>query len=173
MAQQYKIDKVNHISEISKEKNNCILTDYRGLTVTQLESIRKELRKLNTKYSVVKNNFFKIAVQGQGLPVVDQFLAGPTAVAFSGEDVSEVVKVLFKFTKTLPVKVKAGIIDGKFYNDKEIEAFSKLPGRKELIAQLMATMNAPLQNFVLCCNDVAGRLVRAVNAVKEQKEQAS
>ncbi len=173
MAQQYKIDKVNYISSLAKGSANCVLTDYRGLTVQNLESIRAELRKLNTKYAVVKNNLFKIAATQNGLPVEDEFLAGPTAVAFAGDDVSEVVKALFKFTKSFPVKVKAGIIDGKFFNDKEIEAFSKLPGRKELIAQLMATMNAPMQNFVLCCNDVIGRFVRVVNAVKESKEKAS
>lgn len=172
MPQQYKLDKVEYLKEIFDGYDDFIFTDYRGLNVEKITQLRDELRKQESRYLVVKNNFVKVVAEKNKYPELGDNLVGPTAVAFSKKDVSEIAKILVKFQKDSPLKVKGGYISGKVFTDKEVEEFSKLPGRDQLIAMLMSTMNAPVQNFVFACNDIMGRMVRVLNAVKEKKESA-
>jgi len=173
MPQQYKVDKAKNVEEIFEGSTGFIFTDYRGLNVEKITELRKELAKMDSKLTVVKNNYVKVVAKEKKYPELGENLIGPTAIAYSNKDISEVAKFLFKFSKDSVLHVKGAFIDGQVFNATEIEAFSKLPGRNQLIAMLMATMNAPMQNFVYACNDVIGRAVRVLNAVKEQKEKAS
>lgn len=172
MVKQYKIDKVKELREVFDKNSSYIFTDYKGLTVEKFTNIRHALRKFNSKMVVVKNNYIRIIAEDKKLPNMDEFLTGTTAVVFSNDDANEVTKVLFNFTKESPLKVKGGYTDGFVMDGKQVEAFSKLPGKKQLIGTVMATMNAPLQNFMFACNDVMGRLVRVVDAVAQQKKSA-
>jgi large subunit ribosomal protein L10 len=173
MVKQYKIDKVTQMKAVFDENKDFIFTDYKGLSVEKFTNLRKALRKYNAKAVVIKNNYIKIIAKEKQLPNFDNLAVGPTAVVFSKDDTNEVVKILFDYTKESPLKVKGGYADGQLMDEKSIEAFSKLPGKKQLIAMVMATMNAPLQNFVYSCNDVMGRLVRVVNEIAEKKKSAS
>ncbi|MCG8569136.1 MAG: 50S ribosomal protein L10 [Spirochaetes bacterium] len=172
MPQQYKIDKVSHVKECFEEASDYIFTDYRGLNVEKITEIRRELAKLESKYMVVKNNYVKVVAKEKELPDLGENVIGPTAIAFVNKDANEIAKVLFKLAKDTPLEVKGGLVGGNVLDSEEIEALSKLPGRDQLIAMLMSTMNAPLQNFVFACNDTIGQLVRVLNAVKEKKESA-
>ncbi|OHD15492.1 MAG: 50S ribosomal protein L10 [Spirochaetes bacterium GWD1_27_9] len=173
MAQQYKIDK---ISELKKKYFDCnrnyVFTDFKGLSVEKISSIRKKLRNLDAKLVVIKNSYIKNIVKEKGIDDLKEIGVGPTAVVFANDTVTEVVKLLFESTKDSPLKIKGGYAEGSLFDAKAIEAFSKLPGKKELIAMVMATMNAPIQNFAYACNDVIGRFVRVVKAYEEKQQQA-
>ncbi|HNZ26214.1 MAG TPA: 50S ribosomal protein L10 [Spirochaetota bacterium] len=173
MAQQYKIDKVAELKELFDSKSEYVFSDYRGLSVEKMTDLRRRLKKLDSKFVVIKNSYINIIAKNNNMPELNDNTKGPTAVTFSDSDnISEAIKTLFDFSKGTTLKVKGGWIDGIVYDAKGIEVISKLPGKPQMIAMLMATMNAPLQNFVYSCNDVIGRFVRAVNAVAEQKKGA-
>lgn len=172
MIKQYKIDKVKEMREVFDDNKDYLFTDYKGLTVEKFTNLRKLLRKYNSKMVVIKNNYVRIIAKDKSLPNFDNLTVGTTAVVFSKEDTNEIVKILFEFAKTNPLKIKGGYSDGLVMDEKQLEAFSKLPGKKQLIAMVMATMNAPVQNFAYACNDVIGRFVRVVNAIAEKKKSA-
>lgn len=146
-----------------------IFTDFRGLSVEQITKLRKELRKLNAEYKVVKNNFARIAFQEMSQPDVSSYLTGPTAIAMANDESSQVAKSLLEFSKETSVKIKGGLVEGKVFDDQQIVQFSKLPSRNELLASLMGTMRAPVQNLVYAMNGVTTKLVRTLQAVAEKK----
>lgn len=126
--------------------NDYIFADYRGLTVEQITALRKELRAKDCEFKVVKNNFARVAFEQMDITSVAEYLAGPTAIALAKEDANEVAKILFDFAKDVPaLKVKGAFVDKEIYDAAKIEEFSKLPGRKQLIAMIMSTINAPIQ----------------------------
>ncbi|MCL2791762.1 MAG: 50S ribosomal protein L10 [Spirochaetaceae bacterium] len=165
--------KVEAVSEIKTKIENVkdfVVTDYRGLTVEQITNLRRKLRELNTEYKVVKNRYAKIAFNNEGVAGLDNFLVGPSAIAMLRGEASPVVKALFDFSKEAPVQVKGGIIDGNVFDMQQLEAFSKLPTKLELISSLMGTMKAPIQNLVFVINAPLQKLVRTIQAVADQKE---
>lgn len=170
MPQQYKIEQLNRIKTYFNESSDYIFNNFAGLTVEQMTKLRRELAKADAKFVVSKNNFIRMALKEKQLPEAGNILYGPTAVAFSKRDVSEVLKVLFKFSEEIGLKIKGGIIGGTFFEEKQLEMISKLPSKQQLIAQLLATMRAPVQNFVFACNDVIARLLRVLNAIAETKK---
>lgn len=136
-----------------------IFTEYRGLTVEQISALRRQLREKGCSYKVVKNNFARLAFEEMKTVDVSNYLVGPTAVALTGEDANAVAKILFDFAKETPALViKGGLIDGEIYDAKKMEAFSKLPGKKELISMLMSAM---LGN--------TSKLARTLQAVADKK----
>jgi large subunit ribosomal protein L10 len=151
------------------EVKDFIFTDYRGLTVEQISELRGKLRDQSAEYRVVKNNFAKLALTQMEYPDVSDFLVGPTAVALAKSESGPVVKAILDLGRDWPVSVKGGIIDGKVFNAEQVEEYSKLPTRDELIAKLMGTMNAPLQNLVYAMNGVTQKLVRVLQAVVDKK----
>jgi len=170
MPQQYKIDKVSSLKDNFEKSKNFIFTDFRGLTVEKITELRNTLRKLNSKYVIMKNSYIRILAKTKGIDDLKDNAVGPTAVAFVNDEVAEVTKSLVEFTKTSSLKVKGGWIDNNLLNAEQLDALSKLPSKIQLIAMLMSTMNATTQKFVYACNDVIGRFVRVVNAVAEQKK---
>ncbi len=150
--------------------NDFIVTDYRGLTVEQITSLRKKLREFDAEYKVVKNRYSKIAFDSIGVKGLEGLLVGPSAIAMVKGEAGAAAKALFDFSKEAPVKIKGGYVDGNIFNHEQLEAFSKLPTKIELIAMLMGTMNAPLQNFVYVLNAPVQKLARTLQAVADQKE---
>ncbi len=172
-VQQAKVDAVTALRDTFKEARDYIFTDYRGLTVEQITNLRRQLREKSADYKVVKNRFAKIALKDLEEPDVDEYLAGPTAVALAREESGPVAKVLVDFGKEMPVAVKGGIIDGRVMTGEELEAYSRLPSRDELYAMLMGTMQAPVQNLAYALNGVVTKLVRTLQAVADARAEAS
>jgi large subunit ribosomal protein L10 len=175
IAKKVQENKTKAIADIKKSfegsgGNDYVFTDYRGLTVEQITTLRKQLRTKDVEYKVVKNNFANIAFQQLSAPDVSSYITGPTAVAISPRDANEVAKILFEFAKEVPaLQVKGALVGGSVYNAKQTEAFSKLPGKKELISMLMSVMNAPARNLASALNDIPSRLVRTIKAAGEKK----
>ena len=173
IAKKIQDSKTKAIAELKDSfsaAEDFIFTDYRGLTVEQITNLRKQLRAKDVHYKVVKNNFAKLAFEQLSTPDVSAYLVGPTAVAITPKDTNEVAKILFDFLKEAPaLKVKGALVSGSVYDQKQTEAFSKLPGRLELISMLMSVMNGPARNLASALNDVPSRLVRTVKAIADQK----
>ena len=119
---------------------------------------------------MVKNRYAKLAFQQLEMPDVSGLLVGPTALALLKDDASAVAKILFEFAKDAPVSVKGAIVDGRLFDGPQTEELSKLPGRDQLLAQLMSTMQAPLQYLVYAMNGVTQKLVRVLQAIADKKQ---
>ena len=142
------------------EYNDFIFADYRGLTVEQITALRGKLREKNAVLKVVKNNFAKIAFDDMKVENVADYLKGPTVIAMANEDSNEVAKVLFDFAKDAPaLSVKGTSIDKEIYDQAKIEAYSKVPGKKQLYSMLMSAMNGPVR-----------QLAATIKAYAEKKE---
>ncbi|MDR2943302.1 MAG: 50S ribosomal protein L10 [Treponema sp.] len=176
LAKKMQENKTKAISELKEsfgKASDYVFTCYRGLTVEQITDLRKQLRAKDVEYKVVKNNFAKIAFQQLSTPDVSSYITGPTAVAISPKDANEVAKILFEFAKEVPaLEVKGALVSGAVYNAAQTEAFSKLPGKLELISMLMSVINGPARNLAAALNDIPSRLVRTVKAVGDKKASA-
>ena len=168
--QETKTKAIGELKESLGRAKDFIFTDYRGLTVEQITNLRKQLRAKDVKYKVIKNNFARIAFEQLSTPDVSAYLTGPTAVAITPKDANEVAKILFDFSKEVPsLHVKGALVSDTVYNAAQTEAFSKLPGKLELISMLMSVMNGPARNLAAALNDVPARLVRTIKAIADKK----
>ena len=177
VAKKIQDKKTKAIAELKgtlESANDFIFTDYRGLTVEQISNLRKLLHAKEVHYKVVKNNFARIAFQQLSTQDVSNYLSGPTAVAISPRDANEVAKILYDFAREVPaLQVKGALVGDTIYNASQTEAFSKLPGRLELISMLMSVMNGPARNLAAALNDVPARLVRTIKAIGDKKAESA
>jgi large subunit ribosomal protein L10 len=159
MAKKMQSAKTAAIADIKtrfESAKDFIFTDYRGLTVEQITALRRQLRVKGCSYKVVKNNFARIAFEEMKKSDVSNYLVGPTAIALAGEEANAVAKILFDFSKEVPALViKGGLIDGEIFDAAKIAAYSKLPGKKELISMLMSVMNATTTKLAATLKAVA------------------
>ena len=167
--QPAKVEAVSKLKEQFGTAPDLIFSDFRGMTFPQMIELRAKLTEKGTTYRVVRNAFARIAMKEVGLPDASTWLEGPTALAFLGKDPSPAAKVMVDFTKAAPLKIKGGVISGKLFSSQQVEALSRLPGRNDLLAMLMGTMQAPLRNMMYAMNGVASKLVRTLAAVADKK----
>jgi large subunit ribosomal protein L10 len=164
---------VAELSEKLASAKSLFFTDYQGLTVAEITKLRGELRKDGNSYSVVKNTLFRIAA-GDLASQVESFLAGPTGVVFAGADPVAPAKALKTFSDTVKkVGIKAAYIDGQIVDAKQVDVLAKLPPKIELLAALVGTLANPLRGLVTVLQGNQSGLVRALNAIREQKAAAS
>ncbi len=171
-GQELRKQKVNAIVEKFDAADSLVFNDYRGLTVSQISSVRKALREKGAKMHVHKNRLVKHVVRAKKYDAgVEEYLQGPTAITYIQGDASPVLKVLFQFIKDeYPLVVRGAYVDNTVLNATDAEKLSKLATREELLASLLGTLNAPVQNFALALNDVIVKFVRVLNAVGDSKK---
>jgi large subunit ribosomal protein L10 len=164
------------IAALSKKiaaSTNLFFTDYAGLSVADITKLRGELRKGGDTYAVVKNTLFRIAA-GDLAGKVESFLSGPTGIVFAGADPVAPAKALKTFSDTVKrVGIKAAYIDGKVVDAGQVEILAKIPPKPQLIATLVATLANPLRGLVTVLSGNQSGLVRALNAIREQKASAA
>ena len=157
-----KEEEVSKLAEKLKEAKIILLTDYRGINVSDVTKLRADLRNTNSEYKVIKNNIIKRALDANGESGLDDLLEGPTAIVIGTEDYLEPSKVIYNFSKNNEFyKIKGGIIEGKVMTAEEIITLAKLPSRQELMAKLAGAL---LGNIT--------KLAVALDAVREQKANA-
>ena len=146
MPTQRKVDLVEQISDILSNNNYLIATDYRGLTVAELQALRKQLRDINTEYRIVKNNLARFAAEKSGNEPLVELLVGPTAIAFGQEDATKMAKALIDYAKATKttLSIKGGLIDGKLLSAQETTLLATLPPIEILRAQLLGALQSPL-----------------------------
>lgn len=147
---------VAEISENIKDAQSAVLVDYRGLTVEQDTQLRRELRQANIIYKVYKNTMMNFAFKGTDLEELAPYLEGPSAIAISKTDATAPARVLAKFAKTAKaLEIKAGMVEGKVYDAKGIEAISSIPSREELLSKFLGSIQSPITNFARVIKQVA------------------
>ena len=151
-------------------------TDYRGLTVMELRTLRRALRKESADYAIVKNTLYGIAIGDERRAQLKSVLEGPTGVAFAKDDPAGVAKVLTQFAnESKKLAIKAALVDGLLYDRAQIEALSRVPPRLELLAKLVGSLKSPLSGIVGVLAGNQRKLVQLLEAirVKKSEEQTS
>ena len=146
---------VKEISEKAKASTTIVVAEYRGLTVAQIQELRRALRKEDAELCVYKNSLVERASQELGFDMKD-LLSGPNAIIFSKE-VSNGAKVVAKYSKKFggTLKIKGGIVDGQFADEAKIKEVAKLPGREGLISMFLSCLQAPIRQFAATVKAVA------------------
>ena len=171
MARADKQAAVAEIVEAFNESAGAVLTDYRGLTVKELQDLRRSLGA-NADYAVVKNTLAKIAANEVGITGFDDLLTGPTAIAFINGDVVEAAKGLRDFAKANPALiVKGGYLDGAPLDAKEIAKLADLESREVLLGKLAGAMLASLSQAVYLLNAPLAQAARLAGALQAKAEQ--
>lgn len=156
--------KQQHVEVISDQLKNSVstvLVDYRGLKVSEVTELRKQLRDAGIEFKVYKNTMVRRAADSQGLSELNEFLVGPSAIAFSNEDVIMPAKIIHEFSKKHEaLEIKAGVIEGSFVPAEDVRSIASLPSRDGLLSMLLSVLQAPVRNFAY-----------AVKAIGEEKEQ--
>jgi large subunit ribosomal protein L10 len=169
MASPDKAAAVAELVESFRESNGAVLTDYRGLTVKQLQELRRSLGA-SANYAVTKNTLTKIAAKEAGVELDDKLLVGPTAIAFITGDVVEAAKGLRDFAKAnSPLIIKGGFLDGKVVEPDEIRKLADLESREVLLAKLAGGMKASLSNAASLFNAPLTQTARLLAALQETK----
>jgi len=170
-ALEQKKKAVAELKDKFDKSKTVILTDYRGLDVAEMTELRRQLRETGVDYKVVKNTLARIAARDLGMEFLDEYLVGPTAIAFSEDPVAP-AKVLCKFADDhQDLELKAGIMDGKLIDIDSIKQLADLPSREVLLAQVLAGMKAPITGLVNVLNGPLRSLVYVLQAVKDKKEK--
>jgi large subunit ribosomal protein L10 len=171
MARPDKAAAVAEIVDSFNESTGAVLTEYRGLTVKQLQELRRALGE-NANYAVVKNTLTKIAAKEAGVDGFDDLLTGPTAIAFISGDVVEAAKGLRDFAKANPALViKGGFVDGASMDAKEIAKLADLESREVLLGKLAGAMLASLSQAVYLLNAPIQQAARLAGALQAKAEQ--
>lgn len=173
MQKQEKSKIVTTIKEKLDKSKVVILTDYKGLKMSQMTALRKSLRPLDAEFKVFKNTLINLAVKDKSLEGFSKLLSGSTAVLFGYKDQVMPAKTLAKFiSENEKLSIKGGILDGGFVDAAMLKSLAKLPSREVLLSRMLSSMQAPLYNFVGDLKGVVRKFVYALNAVKEKKEKA-
>ena len=163
---------VEQVSGVLSDSQTAIVAEYRGLTVTKMTSLRREAREAGVFLRVVKNTLARRAVKDSDFECLDEHLVGPLALAASKDPVAA-AKVLAGFDKANEAfSIKIGAMSGSLLSIEDINALALLPGREELLATLVGTMQAPITKFVRTLNEVPSKFVRTLAAVRDAKEAA-
>lgn len=172
--QREKADKQQLVADLAaqvKESDALFLTNYKGLTFTQLTAIRTEIKESGSDFKVVKNTLLKIALNNNGIDSMDSYLVEPTACAIVTGDVAAAAKAIKKYAKTFDkLEIKAGYLDGNVLTANDVNVLADLPSREELLAKLLGSMNAPVSNFVNLLANIPRGLLNVLTAVKDKKE---
>lgn len=172
MNRQDKQNVVETLHTAWLEANTGVVTHYRGLTVAQMGTLRRDLRSAKVHMQVVKNTLARRAAEGTSFTVTEEFLTGPTAIAY-GNDPVALSKALSDFAKSNEaLKILGGVLDGKRLGEADVKALASLPSREVLVAKMLGSMQAPLSGFVRTLNEVPASFARTLAAIRDQKQAA-
>ncbi|SFE41795.1 LSU ribosomal protein L10P [Lentibacillus persicus] len=156
--------KKQHVQDIADKFRNSqstLLVDYRGLDVAEVSELRKQLREANVEFKVYKNTMTRRAVEAVELSDLTETLVGPTAVAFSQDDVIAPAKILNNFAKEHEaLEIKGGVIEGEIASLEQIKELADLPNYDGMVSMLLSVLQAPVRNFAY-----------AAQAIADQKEE--
>ena len=171
MQKELKTRSVKDIKEKFDKSKVVILTDYKGLSMSQMSKLRRKLRPIDAEYKVFKNTLISRAIKDKAYDGIDPLLTGSTAILFGYEDQVAPTKVLSEFIKDNEKPgIKGGLLDGKVIDTKTITMLAKLPSREVLLGRVVGTMKAPITNFVLDCKGILSKFVYALSAIRDKKQ---
>jgi large subunit ribosomal protein L10 len=160
---QAKQESVDAVTAKLRESATSVVVDYRGLNVAQVTELRKQLREAGIEFQVLKNSLLRRAAAAAELTELNEVLTGPSAIAFSVDDVVAPAKILNDFAKKNDaLELKGAVVEGRVIGVQEVKALAELPSREGLLSMLLSVLQAPVRNFAL-----------AVKAVAEKEEQGA
>ncbi len=169
-----KVAVIEKLMEKVQSAKSAVVTGYTGLTVEEVTQLRAQLFKAKVEYHVVKNNLARLALNKAKITVLDDLLAGPTAIALATGDAVAPARVLSKFAKDHEKLVlKGGWMEGRKITVQDIKVLANLPSREELLAKMLGSMMSPVTGIVQVLAGPMRKLVYALNAVKEAKAKTA
>lgn len=170
MARPEKEALVSEIQEKLSGSQSVILADYRGLNVTEVTELRKKLRESGVEYKVVKNTLTSRAAKAANIDGLDQFLSGPTALAFGIDDPVAPAKILADFAKNHKhLELKGGVLEGKVIDLAKVNELASLPSRKALLGQVVGLLQAPIRGLVTVLSGPLRNTAYVLEAIRKQK----
>lgn len=164
---------VAEVNETAASALSLVVADSRGCTVEEMTSLRKQAREANVYLRVVRNTLAKRAVSGTEFECADEAFVGPSLLAFSMEDPGAAARIFKDFAKEHDsFEVRALAVSGQLMGAEQLDVLAKLPTREQALSMLMSVMQAPVAKLVRTVNEVPGKLVRTVAAVRDQKQAA-
>ena len=165
---------VAEVNETATSALSLVIADSRGVTVDGMTALRKEARENQVTLRVVRNTLAKRALEGTDYECVNDALSGPSLFGFSMEDPGAAARLFKDFSKeNEEFEVKVLAVGGQMLGAEQIDVLAKLPTREQALSQLMSVMKAPVTKLVQSMNEVPGKLVRTLAAVRDQKEAAA
>ncbi len=153
---------VQEISGLLEGSHSAVLVDYRGITVDADTQLRRQMREAGVTYRVYKNTLMRLAMKGTPYEALSDDLKGPSAIAVSKDDATAPARIVATFAKTNEsVSLKAGVVEGEYYDTEGINAIALIPGRDVLLSRLLGSLQSPVANFA-----------RVIKQVAEKKEEA-
>lgn len=160
---------VQEISDSIKDAQSVVIVDYRGLTVAEDTQLRKQLREAGVTYKVYKNTFMNFAFKGTEFESLSDVLEGPNAIAISTTDATAPARILAEFAKKAPaLEIKAGVVEGNFYDTEGMKTISSIPSREVLLSRLLGSMQSPVANFARVIKQIAEKDGEAAPAATEE-----
>lgn len=171
ISKSKKTELITEIIDKLQRSKAIVFTDYRGLTVEDLDEVRNKLREQGIDFKVIKNTLFRRAVSEAGLEVnTEEFEGHPIAAAFGYGDEVAPAKITYEFSKKNEnLEIIGGILEGKEINAISVKSLAKLPSREELYAKIVGSLAAPMSGMVTVLSGNIRGLVNVLNAYKEQK----
>lgn len=164
---------VQEIAENIKDAQSVVIVDYRGLTVAEDTQLRKQLREAGITYKVYKNTLMNFAFKGTEFESLTDMLEGPNAIAVSKDDATAPARELAKFAKKAPaLEIKAGVVEGNFYDAEGMKAISDIPSREELLSKLLGSIQSPIANFARVIKQIAEKDGESAPAAEEAPAEA-
>ncbi len=167
---------VQEISELISDAKSVVLVDYRGITVDDDTKLRKELRENGVTYKVFKNTLVKLAVKETAFEALSGDLEGPTAIAVSSGDPTTPARIISDYCKKInALSMKAGVVDGTYYDNKGIYVIASIPSREVLLSKFMGSIQSPVANFARVIKQIAEKKAEggAAPAVEETAAEAA
>jgi large subunit ribosomal protein L10 len=171
---EQKAEQVDLLTEKLKRAKVAVLTDYRGLTVSQIQDLRGKLRTGDVEYRVIKNTLARRAAEAAGVPGLQKELEGPVAIAFGYDDLATPAKLINEWVRTsrLKLDVKGGLVEGRVVSPDQVKQLADLPSREVLLAQLLGTLQSPVAQLVAIMQTPHQQLLGVLNAYKTKLEAA-
>ena len=162
---------VAEVSEVANQALSAVVAEYRGLTVADMTDLRVKARESGVYLRVIRNTLAKRAVEGTEFECMQDALTGPVICAFSQDDPGAAARLLKDYSKEFEaMNVTAVAIGGELLGADQLDAVASLPTYEEALAKLMSVMNGPITKLTRTINDIPGRVVRVVAAVKDTKQ---
>jgi large subunit ribosomal protein L10 len=171
---EQKAEQVELLTEKLKTARVAVLTDYRGLTVSQIQDLRGKLRGGDVEYRVVKNTLARRAAEAAGVPALESELEGPVAIAFGYDDLSAPAKLINDWVRAtrLKLEVKGGLVEGRVFSPDQVKSLADLPSRETLISQLAGAIQAPIAQLAGALQTPLSTLAGALESYQKKLEAA-
>jgi large subunit ribosomal protein L10 len=167
-----KVDLVNELTGTFKSSQSVILSDFKGMTVEEMTTLRTKLREQAVPMRVLKNRLVRRALVEAGADALDEFLVGNTAVSFGMADPVAPAKILVEYAKSNEkLIIKGGLLEGKFLDENGVRNLAKMPGRKELLSIMAGDLKQPATKMAMVFQAGLLKVAYAMNALAAKKEE--